>query len=84
LGTRVFQLSRVYCQLWVSHPYPYPYQRKFSCSCMVFSNLIFLCQNFWQRGELGTKVKCFAKFDCWEIYAKMSWKNLIFIVRESL
>jgi len=34
LDTRVFQLSRVYCQLWISHPYPYPYPRKFSCSCL--------------------------------------------------
>jgi len=32
LETRIFRLSRVYCQLWVSQPYPYP--RKFSCSCM--------------------------------------------------
>ncbi len=28
-------VCRVYCQLWVSHPYSYPYPRKFSCSCMV-------------------------------------------------
>ncbi len=34
LDTRVFQLSRVYCQLWISHPYPYPFPRKFSCSCL--------------------------------------------------
>jgi hypothetical protein len=27
-------VCRVYCQLWVSHPYSYPYPRKFSCSCM--------------------------------------------------
>jgi len=38
LDTRVFQLSRVYCQLWVSHPFIYPYPSKFSCSCMSLIN----------------------------------------------
>jgi hypothetical protein len=35
-------LSRVYCQLWVSHPYLYPYPRKFSCSCMGLVDRFFL------------------------------------------
>jgi len=51
LGTRVFQLSRVYCQLWISHPYPYPYPRKFSCSCMVTNKSLKAYQLFWDYFE---------------------------------
>jgi hypothetical protein len=29
VATQIFRLSRIYCRLWVSHPYPYPYPRKF-------------------------------------------------------
>jgi len=36
------RLSRVNCQLWVSHPYPYPYPRKFSCSCMFIGEIHYI------------------------------------------
>jgi len=53
-----FQLSRVYCQLWVSHPYPYPYLRKFSCSCLNFTlNWLDLILSFfkWFLGHNNLK-----------------------------